>query len=83
VSELSSVASVVEVERGLPVCDFTDKTNSKDKRKVGHMLIDVHSIRNIVIIYQHVAHFSFVLTVGFVCEITDWETTLNFDHRGN
>ena len=34
-------------------------------------------------IYQHVANFSFVLTVGFVCEITDWETTLNFDHRGN
>ena len=47
VSELSSVASVVEVERGLPVCDFTDKTNSNDKRKVGHMLIDVYSIRNI------------------------------------
>ena len=49
-SELSSDASVVEVERGPPVCDFTDKTNSNDKRKVGHMLIDVHSIRNMDII---------------------------------
>ena len=49
-SELSSVASVVEVERGLPVCDSTDNTNSNDKRKVGHMLIDVHSIRNMDII---------------------------------
>ena len=50
-SELSSVASVVEVEVGpLPVCDSTDKTNSNDKRKDGHMLIDIRAMRNMDII---------------------------------
>ena len=44
----SAVASVVEVEGGGP--DSTDKTNNNDNRKVGHMLKDIHAIRNIDII---------------------------------
>ena len=58
-SELSSVASVVEVEVGpLPVCDSTDKTNSNDKRKDGHMLIDIRTMRNMDIICFQDTQFS-------------------------
>ena len=54
-SELSSVASVVEVEGGGP--DSTDKTNNNDNRKVGHMLKDIHAIRNIDIIWIQYMQF--------------------------
>ena len=58
-SELSSVASVVEVEGGGP--DSTDKTNNNDKRKVGHMLIDIRAIRNIdMICFQDIQFYPYL-----------------------
>ena len=69
-SELSSVVSVVEVERGLLVCDSTDKTNSNDKRKVGHMLIEVHSIRNIdMICFQDIQFYPYLY---YVKDVLSW-----------